>query len=48
MSATSYPYYTISIANIETNYHSKTTLLNALAQRLDFGVVTGDFLVDGK
>ncbi|KAL4735804.1 ABC-2 type transporter-domain-containing protein [Aspergillus similis] len=26
----------------------KTTLLNALAQRLDFGVVTGDFLVDGK
>ncbi|KAL4929375.1 putative ABC transporter [Aspergillus undulatus] len=26
----------------------KTTLLNALAQRLDFGIVTGDFLVDGK
>ncbi|KAL4810836.1 ABC-2 type transporter-domain-containing protein, partial [Aspergillus unguis] len=26
----------------------KTTLLNALAQRLDFGVVSGDFLVDGK
>lgn len=26
----------------------KTTLLNALAQRLNFGVVTGDFLVDGK
>ncbi|KAE8150955.1 ABC-2 type transporter-domain-containing protein [Aspergillus avenaceus] len=26
----------------------KTTLLNTLAQRIDFGVVTGDFLVDGK
>ncbi|KAK5991913.1 ABC multidrug transporter atrF [Cladobotryum mycophilum] len=26
----------------------KTTLLNALAQRLDFGTVTGDFLVDGR
>ncbi|KKK21456.1 ABC transporter [Aspergillus ochraceoroseus] len=26
----------------------KTTLLNALAQRLNFGVITGDFLVDGK
>ncbi|KAL4922815.1 ABC-2 type transporter-domain-containing protein [Aspergillus aurantiobrunneus] len=26
----------------------KTTLLNALAQRLDFGIVSGDFLVDGK
>ncbi|KFA74925.1 hypothetical protein S40288_06759 [Stachybotrys chartarum IBT 40288] len=26
----------------------KTTLLNALAQRLNFGVVTGDFLVDGR
>ncbi|OJJ45430.1 hypothetical protein ASPZODRAFT_69926 [Penicilliopsis zonata CBS 506.65] len=26
----------------------KTTLLNALAQRINFGVVTGDFLVDGK
>ncbi|KAL2810856.1 ABC-2 type transporter-domain-containing protein [Aspergillus granulosus] len=26
----------------------KTTLLNALAQRLDFGVVSGTFLVDGK
>lgn len=26
----------------------KTTLLNALAQRLDFGVVTGEFLVDGQ
>ncbi|EAU33615.1 hypothetical protein ATEG_05854 [Aspergillus terreus NIH2624] len=26
----------------------KTTLLNALAQRIDFGVITGSFLVDGK
>ncbi|KAF2804614.1 ABC multidrug transporter-like protein [Mytilinidion resinicola] len=26
----------------------KTTLLNALAQRIRFGVVTGDFLVDGR
>lgn len=26
----------------------KTTLLNALAQRIRFGVVQGDFLVDGK
>ncbi|KAJ5550143.1 CDR ABC transporter [Penicillium sp. DV-2018c] len=26
----------------------KTTLLNALAQRINFGVVTGDFLVDGR
>ncbi|KAJ5669606.1 CDR ABC transporter [Penicillium macrosclerotiorum] len=26
----------------------KTTLLNALAQRINFGVVTGRFLVDGK
>ncbi|KAJ5899540.1 CDR ABC transporter [Penicillium taxi] len=26
----------------------KTTLLNALAQRINFGVVTGDFMVDGK
>lgn len=26
----------------------KTTLLNALAQRTKFGVLTGDFLVDGK
>ena len=26
----------------------KTTLLNTLAQRIDFGVVTGDFLVDGR
>ncbi|KAJ6127139.1 CDR ABC transporter [Penicillium sp. IBT 18751x] len=26
----------------------KTTLLNALAQRINFGVVTGSFLVDGK
>ncbi|RHZ56971.1 hypothetical protein CDV55_104831 [Aspergillus turcosus] len=26
----------------------KTTLLNALAQRVNFGVVTGTFLVDGK
>jgi len=26
----------------------KTTLLNTLAQRIRFGVVTGDFLVDGK
>ncbi|KAG5981708.1 hypothetical protein E4U55_002633 [Claviceps digitariae] len=26
----------------------KTTLLNALAQRLNFGTVTGDFLVDGR
>ncbi|KAI1139490.1 ABC-2 type transporter [Hypoxylon sp. FL0543] len=26
----------------------KTTLLNALAQRVKFGVVTGDFLIDGR
>ncbi|KAK2751121.1 hypothetical protein FQN57_000196 [Myotisia sp. PD_48] len=26
----------------------KTTLLNALAQRIDYGVVTGDFLIDGR
>ncbi|KAI9813011.1 MAG: hypothetical protein M1826_002568 [Phylliscum demangeonii] len=26
----------------------KTTLLNVLAQRVNFGVVTGDFLVDGR
>ncbi|KAF3355139.1 hypothetical protein VdG1_04351 [Verticillium dahliae VDG1] len=26
----------------------KTTLLNALAQRLNFGTITGDFLVDGR
>jgi ATP-binding cassette subfamily G (WHITE) protein 2 (SNQ2) len=26
----------------------KTTLLNTLAQRIDFGVITGDFLVDGR
>lgn len=26
----------------------KTTLLNTLAQRINFGVVSGDFLVDGK
>ncbi|CAI7589250.1 unnamed protein product [Penicillium bialowiezense] len=26
----------------------KTTLLNALAQRINFGVVTGSFLVDGR
>ncbi|KAJ5776430.1 uncharacterized protein N7511_001441 [Penicillium nucicola] len=26
----------------------KTTLLNALAQRINFGVITGNFLVDGK
>lgn len=26
----------------------KTTLLNALAQRINFGTVTGDFLVDGR
>ncbi|KAF9880246.1 ABC-2 type transporter [Colletotrichum karsti] len=26
----------------------KTTLLNALAQRLNFGTVTGEFLVDGR
>ncbi|EAS28560.3 ABC transporter [Coccidioides immitis RS] len=26
----------------------KTTLLNVLAQRVDFGVVTGTFLIDGK
>jgi ATP-binding cassette subfamily G (WHITE) protein 2 (SNQ2) len=26
----------------------KTTLLNTLAQRINFGVVTGDFLVDGQ
>jgi len=26
----------------------KTTLLNTLAQRINFGVVTGDFLVDGR
>lgn len=26
----------------------KTTLLNTLAQRIHFGVVTGDFLVDGR
>jgi ABC-type multidrug transport system ATPase subunit len=26
----------------------KTTLLNTLAQRINFGVVTGDFLVDGN
>ncbi|KAI1210634.1 ABC-2 type transporter [Annulohypoxylon truncatum] len=26
----------------------KTTLLNTLAQRIKFGVVTGDFLVDGR
>ena len=26
----------------------KTTLLNTLAQRVNFGVVTGDFLVDGR
>lgn len=26
----------------------KTTLLNTLAQRIDFGVVSGDFLVDGR
>ncbi|KAG8532231.1 uncharacterized protein KY384_003872 [Bacidia gigantensis] len=26
----------------------KTTLLNTIAQRINFGVVTGDFLVDGK
>lgn len=26
----------------------KTTLLNVLAQRINFGVVTGDFLVDGR
>ncbi|KAK3113728.1 ATP-binding cassette transporter snq2 [Teratosphaeriaceae sp. CCFEE 6253] len=26
----------------------KTTLLNTLAQRINFGVITGDFLVDGR
>lgn len=26
----------------------KTTLLNTLAQRIRFGIVTGDFLVDGR
>ncbi|KAI1388310.1 ABC-2 type transporter [Hypoxylon trugodes] len=26
----------------------KTTLLNTLAQRINFGVVTGDFLIDGR
>lgn len=26
----------------------KTTLLNTLAQRINFGIVSGDFLVDGK
>ncbi|KAJ5634500.1 hypothetical protein N7528_002342 [Penicillium herquei] len=26
----------------------KTTLLNALAQRINYGVITGDFLVDGN
>lgn len=26
----------------------KTTLLNTLAQRINFGIVTGDFLVDGR
>ncbi|KAK2736327.1 hypothetical protein FQN55_001713 [Onygenales sp. PD_40] len=26
----------------------KTTLLNALAQRIDFGVLTGEFLIDGR
>ncbi|KAJ5773236.1 CDR ABC transporter [Penicillium paradoxum] len=26
----------------------KTTLLNALAQRVNFGVITGEFLVDGR
>ncbi|KAI4177704.1 MAG: hypothetical protein LQ343_000167 [Gyalolechia ehrenbergii] len=26
----------------------KTTLLNTLAQRVNFGVVTGDFLIDGR
>ena len=26
----------------------KTTLLNTLAQRINFGTITGDFLVDGK
>ncbi|PGH16499.1 hypothetical protein AJ80_05184 [Polytolypa hystricis UAMH7299] len=26
----------------------KTTLLNALAQRIDFGILTGEFLIDGK
>ncbi|OAQ79579.1 ABC transporter [Purpureocillium lilacinum] len=26
----------------------KTTLLNALAQRINFGTITGDFLVDGR
>ena len=26
----------------------KTTLLNTLAQRINFGVIHGDFLVDGR
>ncbi|KAK2759372.1 hypothetical protein FQN54_002850 [Arachnomyces sp. PD_36] len=26
----------------------KTTLLNALAQRIEFGVISGDFLIDGR
>lgn len=26
----------------------KTTLLNVLAQRVDFGVITGDMLVNGR
>lgn len=26
----------------------KTTLLNTLAQRIDIGVVTGEFLVNGR
>lgn len=31
-----------------TVFVRKTTLLNALAQRINFGVVSGEFLVDGK
>jgi ATP-binding cassette, subfamily G (WHITE), member 2, SNQ2 len=33
---------------IFTTGAGKTTLLTALAQRINFGVITGDFLVDGR
>ncbi|KAF9771709.1 hypothetical protein IL306_010636 [Fusarium sp. DS 682] len=43
-----FSFLSISLSNIFFSGAGKTTLLNALAQRLNFGTITGDFLVDGR
>ena len=41
-------YFTPLLIDADFAGAGKTTLLNTLAQRINFGTVTGDFLVDGR